>query len=180
MHFFRLKARADSSFDCTRTKLLIFSLAMFRVRPGLNWMLIAGRPGPYIRPALSPSLGRPPFAERASPYPHVLCSAGARANQRERASPPLPLGRGVSFARARLETRGFDFDFLFPRLPFPSRFRSRLARVRVPLHLRAGHPRPAPARAQSIMRGPVSRRCLLFFPALLPNYGRAEFARIAS
>lgn len=45
-----------------RTRILIFALAMFRVRPGVNWMLIAVGSWPYIRGTLSPS---PPGARRS-------------------------------------------------------------------------------------------------------------------
>lgn len=58
-----------------RTRILIFALAMFRVRPGVNWMLIAVDSWPYIRGTLSPSPPGGPGPQVV--YPHVtpLCSA---------------------------------------------------------------------------------------------------------
>lgn len=61
-----------------RTRILIFALAMFRVRPGVNWMLIAVDSWPYIRGTLSPSPpGGPSGPGPQVVYPHVtpLCSA---------------------------------------------------------------------------------------------------------
>lgn len=61
-----------------RTRILIFALAMFRVRPGVNWMLIAVDSWSYIRGTLSPSPPEGPAGPRPQVvYPHVtpLCSA---------------------------------------------------------------------------------------------------------
>lgn len=76
---------------CGRTKLFILAFAMFRVRPEVNWMLIVGPAGPYIRPPLSPSLrmlaGGPGVwatygGPQASPLPSPRPLFIARSQQR--------------------------------------------------------------------------------------------------
>lgn len=85
--------------DKGRTRILIFLLAIFRVRPEVNWMLIAVDSWPYIRGTLSPS---PPGARRVrGPKSYIptytpLCSATTTTvPPSER--PPLPFGTDVSF-----------------------------------------------------------------------------------
>lgn len=91
--------------DGRRTRILIFALAMFRVRPGVNWMLIAVGSWPYIRGTLSPS---PPGAQGPKSYtPHVtpLCSATTTTTTvppSER--PPLPFGTDAPLPLLTLST----------------------------------------------------------------------------
>lgn len=69
---------SEIAYGGGRTRILIFALAMFRVRPGVNWMLIAVDSWPYIRGTLSPSPpGGPSGPGPQVVYPHVtpLCSA---------------------------------------------------------------------------------------------------------
>lgn len=69
---------STSDYGDGRTRILIFALAVFRVRPGVNWMLIAVDSWPYIRGTLSPSPpGGPSGPGPQVVYPHVtpLCSA---------------------------------------------------------------------------------------------------------
>lgn len=73
-----VRMRNIDDYDGGRTRILIFALAMFRVRPGVNWMLIAVDSWPYIRGTLSPSSpGGPSGPGPQVVYPHVtpLCSA---------------------------------------------------------------------------------------------------------
>lgn len=63
---------SEADYGGGRTRILIFALAMFRVRPGVNWMLIAVDSWPYIRGTLSPSPpGGPSGPGPQVIYPHV-------------------------------------------------------------------------------------------------------------
>lgn len=110
-----------------RTRILIFALAMFRVRPGVNWMLIAVDSWPYIRGTLSPSPpGGPSGPGPQVVYPHVtpLCSATTTTVPPSRATttplwdrrPTLPLPYGYA---SREETL---LSFFNERVSFFSSF----------------------------------------------------------
>ena len=74
----RKKSTSEIDYGGRRTRILIFALAMFQVRPEVNWMLIAVDSWSYIRGTLSPSPpGGPSDPRPQVVYPHVtpLCSA---------------------------------------------------------------------------------------------------------